>query len=211
MAIDYNADSASPPPLREEDVSPDPILQFRAWYEQAAAAGLHLPDAMTLATATPDGQPSARMVLLRGCDEAGFVFYTNYESRKARDLSANPRAALVFYWGPLERQVRVEGRAELVAPEVSDAYFRTRPRASQLGAWASPQSQVLAGRQALERNLEEASARHAGGEVARPPYWGGYRVVPEVVEFWQARAGRLHDRLRYRRLRRGWVLDRLAP
>jgi pyridoxamine 5'-phosphate oxidase len=211
MGIDHDP-ASPPPPLREQDVDPDPLAQFRAWYGDARAAGLPLAEAMTLATATADGRPSARVVLLRGCDEGGFVFYTNYDSRKGRELAANPRAALVFHWQPLERQVRVEGRVEPISAEQSDAYFRSRPRASRLGAWASPQSEVLAGRRELERRLREAAARFGEGEVPRPPYWGGYRVVPEVVEFWQGREGRLHDRLRYRRLPHGgWAVERLAP
>jgi pyridoxamine 5'-phosphate oxidase len=198
--------------LREADVDADPLAQFRAWYEQALAAGQPLPEAMTLATATPTGQPSARMVLLRGHDEHGFVFYTNYESRKAQELTANPQAALVFYWPTLDRQIRIEGRVERVSAEQSDAYFRSRPRDSQLGAWASPQSQIIPGRETLERHLAEILARFGQGEVPRPPHWGGFRVVPEVIEFWQARAGRLHDRLRYRRLGPArWLLERLAP
>jgi pyridoxamine 5'-phosphate oxidase len=198
--------------LREQDVDPDPIVQFQHWYRQAEAAGLPLPEAMTLATATPDGRPSARMVLLRGCDAAGFVFYTNYHSRKARELTANPWGALVFYWPQLERQVRIEGRVEPLSAAQSDAYFRSRPRDSQLGAWVSPQSEVIAGREVLDRGLEEMRTRFAGVEVPRPPHWGGYRLAPEIIEFWQARQARLHDRLRYRRRPDGsWGLERLAP
>ena len=212
MAIDYEGDPASPGPLREADVDPDPLRQFRTWFAQAVAAGVPQAEAMTLATATPDGRPSARLVLLRGCDERGFVFYTNYESRKGRELAANPRAALVFFWQPLHRQVRIEGHVERVTPAQSDAYFRTRPRDSRLGAWVSPQSQVIPGREFLERRLEELQERHGGTEVPRPPYWGGFRVVPETIEFWQGRGGRLHDRLCYRKAPpTGWVLERLAP
>ena len=211
MTKDYPSHVPDLSILREGDVAADPIVQFRSWYEQAVSAGLPLPEAMTLATATSAGKPSARLVLLRGYDERGFVFYTNYESRKARELAANPQAALVFYWQPLDRQVRIEGRVDPVSAEQSDAYFKGRPRDSQLGAWASPQSQVIAGRETLERRLEEVQASHAAGEVPRPPHWGGLRVVPEVIEFWQARAGRLHDRLRYRRGPAGWLLERLAP
>jgi pyridoxamine 5'-phosphate oxidase len=200
------------PPLREEEMASNPFEQFRRWWQEALQAGVPVPEAMTLATATPQGRPSARMVLLRGWDERGFVFYTNYESRKARELSANPQAALVFYWPLLERQVRIEGEVELVSAEQSDTYFRSRPRDSQLGAWASPQSEVIASRAVLEARLAQVQERFAGQEVPRPPAWGGYRVVPDLVEFWQAQPARLHDRLRYRRLKHGqWLLERLAP
>lgn len=199
-------------PLREADVDPDPFRQFRAWFAEAAAAGVPQPEAMTLATATPDGRPSARVVLLRGADTRGFTFFTNYDSRKGDELSANPRAALVLFWKGPQRQVRVEGRVEVVTAEESDAYFGGRPRGSQLGAWASPQSRVVPGRDVLERNLAEAAARYEGQPVPRPPHWGGYRVVPEVIEFWQNRPNRLHDRLRYVRQPDGtWRIERLAP
>jgi pyridoxamine 5'-phosphate oxidase len=211
MAIDYTRDEPGFAPLREEDMAADPIAQFQAWYAEAVAAGLPLAEAITLATASPEGKPSARMVLLRAYDERGFVFYTNYDSRKARELAANPQAALVLYWQPLDRQVRIEGRVERVSPEQSDAYWRGRPRDSQLGAWASPQSQVLPGRQILQDLLEEVEARYVGTEIPRPPGWGGFRVVPDTLEFWQARGGRLHDRLRYRQTVTGWLLERLAP
>jgi pyridoxamine 5'-phosphate oxidase len=198
--------------LDETGVNPDPIAQFRAWYAEAQAGGADYPEAMTLATATADGRPSARVVLLRGCDERGFAFYTNYLSRKGQELYGNPRAALVFYWYRLDRQVRIEGTVEVLTAAESDAYFRSRPQGHQLGALASPQSEVIAGREVLERNLAELTARYPeGSEVPRPPQWGGYRVVPEVIEFWQNRANRLHDRLRYRREGGVWVLERLAP
>ena len=205
--------SATDQALRESDVHANPFVQFQQWLEQAAAAGTALPEAMTLATATADGRPSARMVLLRGCDERGFVFFTNYESRKAGDLTANPRAALVFFWEPQDRQVRVEGRVEKVSAEESDTYFHSRPRGSRLGAWASPQSQVLPGRDALDAWVNEMEAKYAGQDVfPRPPHWGGYRVVPELIEFWQGQPSRLHDRLRYQRQADGsWKIDRLAP
>jgi pyridoxamine 5'-phosphate oxidase len=203
--------SGQVPGLREADADPDPLAQFRAWFAQAQAAPIPQPEAMTLATTTPDGQPSARVVLLRGLDERGFVFFTNYESRKAEELAANPRAALVFFWSELHRQVRVEGRVEPVSAAESDAYFRTRARGSRLGAWASPQSAVIPDRAFLEERAREFAARYPDEEVPRPPYWGGLRVVPEVIEFWQGQPDRLHDRLRYRREGSGWVCERLAP
>ena len=197
--------------LGESDVDPNPIEQFRGWFGEALAADLHEPNAMTLATATPDGRPSARVVLLKGFDERGFVFYTNYEGRKARELEINPHCALVFYWGELERQVRVEGRVSRVPDEESDAYFAERPRGSQLGAWASEQSRPVRDRGALEERLRELEGEYEGREVPRPPFWGGYRVEPETMEFWQGRENRLHDRLRYRRAGELWRRERLQP
>jgi pyridoxamine 5'-phosphate oxidase len=196
-------------PLRESEADPDALAQFRRWF--AEAAGLPQPEAMTLATATVDAEPSARMVLLRGLDERGFVFFTNFDSRKGRELLSNPRAALVFYWAAQDRQVRVEGRVEPVSAAESDAYFAGRARGSQLGAWASPQSEVIPGREFLEKRMRDLERRYAGQEVPRPPHWGGWRVVPEVIEFWQGQPNRLHDRLRYRRQEGGWSLERLAP
>ncbi len=198
--------------LRVEDLVADPFMQFGAWFDEVALADIREPNAMTLATATPDGRPSARMVLLKGVDARGFAFFTNYESRKGAELAANPQAALVFFWVQLERQVRVEGRVERLSTEESDEYFASRPEGSQLGAWASRQSAVLADRGLLEARYEELRAQYEGHEVPRPPFWGGYRVVPETVEFWQGRVNRLHDRLRYRRQDDGsWVIERLSP
>lgn len=197
--------------LTEAGSHPDPIEQFRRWFGEALGADLHEPNAMTLATATPGGRPSARVVLLKGFDERGFVFYTNYEGRKAREIEANPHCALVFYWGELERQVRVEGRARRVPGEESDAYFESRPRGSQLGAWVSEQSRPAESREVLERRLRALEAEYGGREIPRPQFWGGYRVEPEVVEFWQGRENRLHDRLAYRRSGSVWERERLQP
>jgi pyridoxamine 5'-phosphate oxidase len=198
--------------LDETTADADAVRQFARWLDDALAAGVSEPHAMTLATVTPGGRPSARIVLLRGFSAEGFVFYTNYDGRKGAELAANPHAALVLYWADLERQVRVEGPVETVPPEVSDAYFQTRPRESQIGAWASPQSQVIASREELDRRFEEFSRRFEGRPVPRPPRWGGYRVIPHVIEFWQGRPGRLHDRLLYTHLgEEGWRRERLAP
>lgn len=196
--------------LDERDVVADPIVQFRAWFDEAAAAGATEPTAMALATATPDGRPSLRMVLLKAVDERGFTFFTNTESRKGRELAANPRAALVFRWEVVERQVRVAGTVELLAAAEADRYFATRPLGARIGAWASPQSAVISGRQELERRAAAAAARF-GDDVPRPPQWGGYVVMPDEVELWQGRPDRLHDRLRYRRSDDGWLIERLAP
>jgi pyridoxamine 5'-phosphate oxidase len=198
--------------LTESAADPDPIAQFRRWFDAALAADLHEPNAMTLTTATPEGRPSARIVLLKGFDERGFVFYTSYEGRKSEEIEANPRCALVFYWGELERQVRVEGRVSRIPEEESNEYFESRPRGSQLGAWASEQSRPVEGRDALEERLRNLEAEYEGREVLRPPFWGGYRVEPEVIEFWQGRENRLHDRLVYRRSDDGeWERERLQP
>lgn len=200
--------------LTRDHVADDPIDQFRDWFDGARRADVTDPNAMTLATAAPDGTPSARIVLLKGLDERGFHFFTNYDSRKGTDLSQNPHAALVFLWKPLERQVRVEGRVERLPDEESTEYFHRRPRASQLGAWASPQSRVVESRAVLKQNLEEAKVEYADhDEIPRPTHWGGYVVRPLQIEFWQGRPNRLHDRLRYRRSDpdEAWTLERLAP
>ena len=197
--------------LNETEVDPNPLKQFQRWFEQAIAAELPEPNAMTLATATSNGIPSARIVLLKGLDERGFAFYTNYESRKGQELAANPQAALVFLWTLLERQVRVEGRVEKVAAAETDAYFQSRPLASRLGAWASNQSRVIPDRDVLEQRFAELKATYANETVPRPPHWGGYRVLPHQIEFWQGRTSRLHDRLRYRLDHGNWLLERLAP
>jgi pyridoxamine 5'-phosphate oxidase len=198
--------------LTESAADPDPIAQFRRWFDTALGADLHEPNAMTLATATPEGRPSARIVLLKGFDERGFVFYTSYEGRKSEEIEANPRCALVFYWGELERQVRVEGGVSRIPEEESDEYFGSRPRGSQLGAWASEQSRPVEGRAVLEERLRNLEAEYEGREVFRPPFWGGYRVEPETIEFWQGRENRLHDRLVYRRSDDGeWERERLQP
>jgi pyridoxamine 5'-phosphate oxidase len=197
--------------LVESDLASDPVAMFERWYADAVAAGLHEPNAMAVATASPEGVPSSRFVLLKGVSADGFVFFTNLGSRKGHELLANPRCALLFPWHPLERQVRVEGHAvELPRADV-EAYFSSRPRGSQLGAWASHQSQVVGGRAALDEAYADAEARFDGVDVPVPDEWGGFLVRPERVEFWQGRTGRMHDRLVYRRLDGGWATERLAP
>jgi pyridoxamine 5'-phosphate oxidase len=204
--------SEAPQPLLEADVEPDPLRQFAVWFEAACETGVPAPEAMAVATVAADGTPSVRMVLMKQFDERGFVFFTNYESRKARELDANPRAALLFHWDPLGRQVRIEGPARRTSAEESSAYVRSRPRGSQLSALASPQSQVVENRQVLEARVAELTARHEGSEVPIPETWGGFRVLPESYEFWQHRNDRLHDRLRYTPGGAGgWVIERLAP
>lgn len=199
--------------LTRSHVAETPIEQFQTWFDEALDAQVEEPNAMTLATAAPDAAPSARIVLLKGVDERGFRFFTNYDSRKGTELAQNPQVALVFWWAALERQVRIEGRAERLSDHESSEYFRTRPRGSQLGAWASPQSRVVENRAELEAKLEDVTAEYADEAVPRPANWGGYVVRPTQVEFWQGRPNRLHDRLRYRRSNdsEDWTLDRLAP
>jgi pyridoxamine 5'-phosphate oxidase len=198
--------------LDEADLAAHPLEQFRAWFAQAFAADPKDANAMTLATADREGRPSARIVLLKGVDERGFVFFTNYESRKGRELQENPHAALTFFWPLLDRQVRIEGEVLRTSREESAAYFASRPLGAQLGAWASRQSQALNSREELERALAETQARFAGGAVPLPDFWGGYRLAPKAVEFWQGRPSRLHDRFRYERIPAGdWRVARLAP
>jgi pyridoxamine 5'-phosphate oxidase len=199
-------------PLREEDVDPDPVAQFHVWFAAAADAGLRMPEAAAVATAANDGAPSVRMVLVKQADHDGFVFYTNYESRKARELAVNPAAALLFYWDPLGRQVRIEGGVERTSPEESETYIRSRARGSQLSAMSSPQSRPIESRAALEARVAELSDRYADADLPLPEAWGGFRLTPVTFEFWQNRNDRLHDRLLYRRRPEGdWAIQRLAP
>ena len=198
--------------LDERRVDPNPIKQFQQWYEEAVAANQPMPDAMTLATSTHDGRPSARVVLLKGVTQEGFVFFTNYNSRKSKELVENPRASLVFYWPELLRQVRVDGTVDQVTAEESDAYFQTRPRDSQIGALVSPQSQIITSREELERKAAELAKLYEHRSIPRPPHWGGYRLKPISIEFWQWREARLHDRILYELQKNGgWKISRLAP
>jgi pyridoxamine 5'-phosphate oxidase len=197
--------------LSEKRAASEPFVQFQQWFDDALGAEMLEPHAMVAATVDAAGKPSARVVLLRGWDERGFVFFTNYESQKGREIEARPLAALVFYWDKLERQVRIEGAVEQLAAVESDAYFARRPRGHRLSAWASPQSRVVTTREALESAMAEADRRFAGADVPRPPYWGGYRVVPSRFEFWQGRPDRVHDRIAYTKTADGWTRERLAP
>jgi pyridoxamine 5'-phosphate oxidase len=210
QAVSDGSDYARP--LLEHEAAADPLRQFADWYRQAQDAGMPMPEAAAVATASADGAPSVRMVLIKTFDERGFVFFTNYESRKGRELAANPRAAVLFHWEPLGRQVRVTGPIARTSPEETEAYVRTRPLRSQLSALASPQSEVVAGRDELKARVDELVSRYGDGELPVPERWGGFRVTPEEIEFWQQRADRLHDRLRYRRGEGGdWMIERLAP
>lgn len=198
--------------LRRKDLDPDPIQQFASWFTAAVEAGIRDVNAMSLATATPDGRPSVRVVLLKGFNESGFTFFTNYESQKGRELDANPQAELAIYWPTLERQVRVHGAVERTSREESERYFHSRPVGSQYGAWVSRQSETIDARRILDARLSEMTERFREGEIPLPPHWGGYRLRPEMMEFWQGRTNRLHDRFRYTRDPGiGWQIDRLAP
>lgn len=198
--------------LLEKDAAADPITQFGLWWQQALETEIVEPNAMTLATASCDGMPSARVVLLKGFDERGFVFYTNYKSYKAAQLEENPKACLVFYWKELERQVRITGLVAKVSAAESDEYFASRPEGSRIGAWASPQSEVIESRQWLDSRYQELVRQMGGSDIARPPHWGGYRVKPVIIEFWQGRPSRLHDRIQYTLQENGgWKIERLAP
>ncbi len=213
MSIDAIREHYDYPPFTEQDAQADPFEQFRLWFEQARQAGGRTPNAMTLATSSKSGIPSARTVLLKGYDTDGFVFFTNYQSNKANDLDENPLAALVFYWDTLSRTVRINGTVTKVSQEETDAYFKTRPRDSQLGAWASNQSTIIADRQTLHRRFDQVKEKYADQDIPTPPSWGGYRVHPTTIEFWQGQSSRLHDRLRYTKNAdgRNWALQRLAP
>jgi pyridoxamine 5'-phosphate oxidase len=198
--------------LRRSELDPDPIKQFNAWLHEAVEQQILEPNAMTVASVDADGQPWTRTILLKICDERGFTFFTNYEGAKGRHFAANPHVALTFWWGPLERQVNIAGTLEKTSREESDAYFHSRPESSQIGAWASAQSDIIEDRAQLERQFSEALEKYAGGEIPLPPHWGGYRVTPRSIEFWQGRRSRLHDRLRYtRQADQTWKIERLSP
>lgn len=197
--------------LDKADVSPDPIAQFQVWFEAALGAGVPEPNAMHVSTVTADGRPDGRIVLIKDVSDAGFVFYTNYESRKGRQLTDRPFAALTFFYPELERQIRIEGRVEKVSAHESDAYFNSRPRGSQIGAWVSQQSSLVESRDVLQNRQRELETQFDGQPVPRPPHWGGFRVVPDMLEFWQGRPSRLHDRIRYRKEGQDWIIERLSP
>jgi pyridoxamine 5'-phosphate oxidase len=196
--------------FNENDAAADPFTQFGVWWDEAVNSEIDEVNAMTLATAAADGKPAARIVLLKGYDQNGFVFFTNYESHKGQHLTANPQAALVFFWKELERQIRIEGPVERVSAAESDAYFHSRPEGSRIGAWASPQSKVIPGREQIESNVQQYTSQF-GNDIPRPPHWGGYRVIPDLFEFWQGRSSRLHDRIQYRLSGGAWIRERLAP
>lgn len=197
--------------LDQTDVLPDPYAQFQQWFNAALAAGVHEPNAMHLATISPEGRPEGRIVLIKGIDAPGFSFYTNYQSRKAASIAINPVASLTFFWPELERQVRIEGTVKKVSEAESDTYFNSRPRGSQLGAWVSHQSEVIAGRDVLEAEQNRLEAQFDGQPIPRPPHWGGFRLFPDQIEFWQGRPSRLHDRIRYRLVAGKWLIERVSP
>ncbi|WP_428389013.1 pyridoxamine 5'-phosphate oxidase [Mucisphaera sp.] len=211
MSIDAMRKDYGDTPLLESDANPDPIAQFKTWFDQACDGSIYEPNAMTLATVDANGHPAARVVLLKGLDDRGFAFYTNRTGDKARQLAQHNHAALTFYWDRQHRQVRITGTVAEMPRTETETYFHSRPRGSQLGAWASAQSSVVSGRDELEASYAEAEARYANTEVPLPDHWGGYILSPQTVEFWQGRTGRLHDRLRYRRDNNGWLIERLAP
>ena len=201
------------PELNKDNVDTNPFTQFHNWYKEAENhPSITMPEAMAIATSNADGQPAVRMVLLKDYGEHGFIFYTNYEGRKASDLAQNPQAALLFYWEVLGRQIRIEGRVQKVSLEISDAYFKSRPHGSQIGAWASNQSEIIENRQILEDKIAQVAAQYEGEEISRPPHWGGYCLTPSFIEFWQERPYRLHDRIRFRKDDQNqWIIERLSP